>query len=218
MASLFNAAKRQIKLPYTTQVAFFQNKPRRANPAGVPKGLPPKVVQIRQKLTPAEIQAKEERQKYVLKEFMKSKAKWSPNPKLAKTNDIKALEHYLWDHHLRLRWFRNRIAECSRRSVKRSYFRTHISIHKKIVRYIEDKLFALKGELRVPRLLDPSVPHRQDKVNPFINHITITDRVPRSYEYPMKETFEPLTKVPRQWVGVGNKQLTPEPIGAATAV
>jgi hypothetical protein len=211
-------ARSHFKLPvpplHTTQVAFFQSKPRRPNPAGVPKGLPPKIVHVQQKLTPAEIQLEEERQKYVVKEFMKTKAKWNPNPKLVQCNNVAALEHYLWDHHQRLRWFRGKIADTSRRAVKRSYLRTHISIHKKVVKYIENKILALKGELRVPKLLDPVVPHRHDNVNPFINHITITDRVPRAYDYPLKETFEPFAQVPRQWTGVGNKQLTPAPLQA----
>lgn len=192
-------------LPTTTILLpskrHFQSKARRDVPAGQPKGLPPKVVLTKITLTAADIQAEEERQKYVVKEFYKTKAKWTIHPKLDKCNDIVALESYLWDHQQRLRWFRGRIADESNRSVKRSFFRTHISIHKKNVKYIEDKIHQLKGTLAIPKLYDPLAPHYHDKINPFMNQVTIVERPLRDYDYPMKETFEPIAQQGKIWQG-----------------
>lgn len=187
--------------PLTTSIATLYAPRPRVVPAGLPKGLPPKVVKTVIQLTTAEIQAEEERHRYIVKEFYKSKAKWNPHPKLAQCNDVHALECYLWDHQLRLRWFRGRIADKANRHVRRSYFRTHISIHKKTVKYIEDKIFALKGELRIPKLFAPLAPTYTDEVNHFLNHITLVDRPIRDYDYPMKAEFEPLAHQEKTWQG-----------------
>lgn len=187
--------------PLTQSVATLYAPRPRVVQAGLPKGLPPKVVKTVVKLTPEEIHAEEERQRYTVKEFYKSKAKWTPHPKLAQCNDIHALECYLWDHQLRLRWFRGKIADKANRHVRRSYFRTHISIHKKTVKFIEDKIFALKGELRIPKLFAPLAPTWTDPVNHFFNQITITERPIRDYDYPLKAEFEPLAHQERAWKG-----------------
>jgi hypothetical protein len=188
--------------PFTTSMATMAYKPRpRVIQAGLPKGLPPKVVQQIVKLTPAEMQAEEDRQRFVVKEFYKTKAKWTPHPKLVACNDLVAFERYLWDHHVRLRWFRGKIADTPNHDVRRSYLRTHISIHKKTVKYIEDRIFALQGRLRIPKLFDPLVPNYHDKINPFLNQIAIVERVKRDYDYPMKDVYEPLAQEGKKWEG-----------------
>lgn len=208
-SSSLNATIDLIQNPITTTSVMTMARswdegwqPRaRVVPAGQPKGLPPKIVHTQVKLTPGEIQAEEDRQRYIVKEFYKTAAVWNPNPKLVKCNDINALEHYLWDHHVRLRWYRGKIADKANHHVRRRYFRTHISIQKKIIRFIEDKIFALKGELRVPKLYEPLVPNHHDKLNPFMNQIKIVERVVRDYDYPMKDVYEPLARAPKQWEG-----------------
>jgi hypothetical protein len=179
---------------YTIQRVGFQSKARRMNIAGLPKGLPPKIINNRAPLTPAEIQEKEQKQRFVVKTFYKTGVKWTPHPKLAKCDNIPALEHYLWDHHLRLRWFRGQIGDESRNTVRRRYLRTHISIHKLTVNYIESKILQLKGELAIPRLLPDNAPWYWHSRNPFVNQLNVTHRIQRSYDYPHKNILEPLAR------------------------
>ena len=195
MRSVFQSnLQRTITPVRTISKAYFQNKPRRPNIAGEPKGLPPKIVKQEVILTPAEIQAEEEKQRFIFKRFYQSKVQWKPHPKLEKCNDVTALEHYLWDHQQRLQWFRGQIADESRRSVRRSYLRTHISIHKLNCRYIQNKIYELKGELAIPKLLPENAPTYTCQKNPYFNELKITARIPRDYDYPGKAQFEPLAR------------------------
>eukprot|EP00461_Guttulinopsis_vulgaris_P002530 UN02531 len=166
----------------------------RVLPAGVPKGLPPKIVNNIQPLTPLEIQKKEEKARFARKVFYKSKVKWKPHWKLEKCNNVKTLECYLWDTQQRLRWFRGEIADEARRSLRRSYLRVHINIHKLNEKYLIQKIHELRGELQIPKLLEYNSPWNWDPVNPFVNELSVVARVQRPYPYPHKAILEPLAR------------------------
>lgn len=178
----------------TTHTRGFQNTPRRPNPAGVPKGLPPKIVNNKAPPTPLEIQEKEERARFARKTFYKTGVKWTPHPKLVNCNKVSTLESYLWNTQERLRWFRGEIADESRRSLRRSYLRTHISIHKLTEKFLINKIYRLNGELRIPKLIDYNSPWCWEKVNPYVNELNVVHRIQRSYEYPHKNILEPLAR------------------------
>lgn len=150
---------------------------------GVPHSKQPNLMEFPINLTTNRILTADGRLRY----------KWVPHPNLARCTNIDRLEYYLKCHHEKLRWLRSKIANERKTAPMRRIMRVNIGRHLKEVVYIEDKLHALKGTCRIPKLHPENAPtHTHD--NPSIQSIVVTHRVPRSYDYPGKDKYEQLVE------------------------
>lgn len=129
--------------------------------------------------------------------LVRERPKWQPHENLLKVTDEKRLELYLKSHIRKLGWLRSKISQERKSSPLRKHFRVNIARHVKMITWVEDKLHEMRGTKRYPKLLPENMPTHTHE-NPSIQSIVVTHRVPRAYDYPGKEIYEPLVEKDNQ--------------------